>query len=441
MTQHDTKKVMIVSSDFPPINRIASVRAGMFAKFLPEFGWTPQVVPGDWGYDPDSSQIDSGFLPETQPYIVGRTDARPRWGASKIVKVLTGREKSGGESFFYNLSQILKDKLKPECDPYRYYSNLLSTLPKLIDQFQPDILFATSPKRGTHAAVSRVAKSKGLPWVAEFRDIFEQEFESKFARSIIGSRERKILQNASAVIGVTPAMVDTLATRYRGDIHMIPNGFSPESFPSPPPSLDKKLTITYTGTLSKELLRHRNPAMLFEALDMLANDPDIDLNDFQVNFVGRCDEEAILNCIRHTQSKSVVHFPGMVRRSEATEYQQKSQLLLQLAHGNQKGILTGKVFEYLGAGRPILSFPQDFDCLDELLHRTKSGFTCNDSKAIADCLSKVYPQWKQNGAIKYDGNSSEIGKYHRRSQAGQLAEVLNSALNGLPSKNSDKGAN
>jgi hypothetical protein len=123
---------------------------------------------------------------------------------------------------------------------------------------------------------------------------------------------------------------------------------------------------------------------------------------------------------------NVVHkFPRIPFR-ESIKIQKQACILLHLAHGGQKGIMTGKVFEYLGARRPILCIPGDNDCVDALLKETKAGVVCRNAEETAAQVLHWYEEWQQTGVLSYCARNEQIMKYSRERQAGQLAELLDS---------------
>jgi hypothetical protein len=98
--------------------------------------------------------------------------------------------------------------------------------------------------------------------------------------------------------------------------------------------------------------------------------------------------------------------------------------LLLLAHRHDKGLMTSKVFEYLGAGRPILSIPSDGDVIDALLSETGAGASASTAEEVGRILLEYYREWRDGGRVGCRGDSRAIARYTRRSQAARLAEVL-----------------
>jgi hypothetical protein len=92
----------------------------------------------------------------------------------------------------------------------------------------------------------------------------------------------------------------------------------------------------------------------------------------------------------------------------------------------EKGVFTGKIFEYLAAQRPILSTGGlRGDVVEALLKETRAGIYCPAVENIREALCDSYNEYKSKGRVLYDGDVNEICKYSYREMAKQFAEVLN----------------
>ena len=99
-------------------------------------------------------------------------------------------------------------------------------------------------------------------------------------------------------------------------------------------------------------------------------------------------------------------------------------MLLLLAHATERGVLPAKLFDYLGAGGPILSIPDDRGEVTDLLRRTGAGITLNHPEEIAAQLAAWYQAWKMGKPLLAGRNEQEIARYSRREQTRQLAGIL-----------------
>ena len=149
-------------------------------------------------------------------------------------------------------------------------------------------------------------------------------------------------------------------------------------------------------------------------------------NDLQINFIGDISDDVKVEIENHNLTENA-SFIGYVSHREAIEYQKKSQVLLLLIPNVEKseGILTGKLFEYLTAKRPILAIGPEKGDLSEILKQTNAGVVVdfnNEEKLVSE-INTLYQQYK-TGEIKVD--SISIEQYHRKELTKNLSEIIKS---------------
>jgi len=195
------------------------------------------------------------------------------------------------------------------------------------------------------------------------------------------------------------------------------------------------LTITYTGTLYEG---RRDPSALFDVLAEMLACGAIQRDDVRVRFYSPA-EPWLIAGIRQRKLEDVVEIPGLIKRKEVLARQQESQILLQLGWSDPRetGQHTGKLFEYLGAQRPILAVGGSRGALTEVLEETDTGVHPQSNAELRDFLLRAYRQFKTNGAVEYKPNSSAVAQYTHPQMAGNLAVVLDS-LTGRLSQTTDK---
>ncbi|WP_316931323.1 glycosyltransferase [Polaribacter sp. Hel1_85] len=203
---------------------------------------------------------------------------------------------------------------------------------------------------------------------------------------------------------------------------MITNGFDDEVSTRNIIRLDKKFTISYIGLLPKQ----SNPKVLFRVLKKLCSQNENFKRDLKLNFIGDISDE-VKTEVGNNNLLENVNFVGYVNHFEAIEYQKKAQVLLLLIPNieKSKGILTGKLFEYLTAKRPILAIgPKEGD-LSEILKETNAGCVVDFSneKELSSEILKLYLQYNE-GSLEV--NSKNIEKYHRKELTKKLASIIKS---------------
>jgi glycosyltransferase involved in cell wall biosynthesis len=148
--------------------------------------------------------------------------------------------------------------------------------------------------------------------------------------------------------------------------------------------------------------------------------------EIKVRFYGS--EQAWLNKeIEQYGLLSVVKHYGQVSKDVAQEKQRESQLLLLLDWDDpqEKGVYTGKIFEYFGARRPILAIGGvTGNVVDVLLAETKAGKHAPTVEDIKETLKNLYQDYKLKGDLAYNGIDSETNEYSHREMARKFSEIL-----------------
>ena len=108
--------------------------------------------------------------------------------------------------------------------------------------------------------------------------------------------------------------------------------------------------------------------------------------------------------------------------------EQEATILLLLPVVRSKGFIPAKLFEYLGAARPILSIHGQGDVVEQLLNETQAGVAAAEANQIADIVLRSYRQWEQTGSVCYHGLAEQIARYTHRGMAQKFAAVLNEVV-------------
>ena len=186
------------------------------------------------------------------------------------------------------------------------------------------------------------------------------------------------------------------------------------------PSNTSAFTLSYIGVLEQL----RNPENLWKALDELAQqNPDFAEN-FVLKFAGRVDDK-ILADIENSALKNHILNLGYLSHDKAIEEMQSSDILLITNFPNEssKGIIPGKIFEYLATGKKIISFGPDDADVSRILNETQAGkhFSYNDFDTIKSFILEKFELWKNGNLAE---NTKNIEQFSRRNLTNRLAEIL-----------------
>jgi len=229
-----------------------------------------------------------------------------------------------------------------------------------------------------------------------------------------------LCRKADQLITVSEGLASVLRDLSGRPVSVIHNGFDPMLIPLKKPAPRQKFTILYAGTLVPGA---QDPKPLFEALQFCFAFKQLKPNDVEVQFLGT-PAGPIDRALAKIHMKPMVRVLPRVTHREALEAQMAAAVLLLLAYGPAKGVMTGKIFDYLAAGRPILAVPDDGETTAAVLKSTGAGLALTDPTMIARQLVEWYGRWQADPGFKLERNENEIARYSRRTQTTQLASLL-----------------
>lgn len=287
-----------------------------------------------------------------------------------------------------------------------------------------DAIITTGPPHSLHLIGLELKKVLNIKWIADFRDpwtdidYFHQLPLTKASKRRHLKLEKEVLKNADASLVIGKTMKENY-DEYSKNIHVVTNGYDTELDEIEEVNLDKKFSITHIGLMNSD----RNPKILWEALSELSEEIKGFRNNLEVKLVGKLANE-VLEELKKKDFKNITRI-DYVAHNEVKKHQKSSQVLLLAVNKvpSAKGIITGKIFEYLQAKRPILAIgPEDGD-LAEILEKTNAGFIINfdDKNKMKRVIKNMYDKYI-NGNLEVA--SKEIEQYHRKELTKQLSEIL-----------------
>lgn len=405
-------RVLIVAYAFPPDLATGARRPWGLYRHLGEYGWDPALITASAGERlPNVHRIPHQRFAERVRSLLGlRPDAR---GA--IANAMR-RARQGVSLFAAN----------PE-DESSWRRPAFAAALERLDGEAFDAILSTSPPVTAHLVARDLKRRTGLPWIADFRDLWADNYSypwSEFRRSLDRLVERRVLRDADALVTVSEPLARTLGTRHPNQAGSIPNGFAPEDMAEPDLPLSDRFSITYTGTLYPG---KRDPRPLFRALATLIDRRVLDPGKLELRFYGRnVDQPSLLADVTAQGLRSSLVVGGLLPRAEMLQRQRESQILLALDWTDERepGVTTGKIFEYLAAGRPILGVGPSGSVADLLLRETSAGRQCSTEGQTEDFLLESYRDFERTGRVPYRGNARVIRRHDHIAMSRQFAELL-----------------
>ena len=295
-----------------------------------------------------------------------------------------------------------------------------------------DVVITTGPPHSVHLIGLALKRRTNLRWVADFRDPwvnidYHQHLPlNKRSRARHRALERAVAETADAVSVVAEGMKTDFASYSLKQLVTIFNGFDAEDFIAPSMQIDQaKFRLVYAGSMNAD----RNPLLLWKVLRNLKQSNTISAANFCVELVGVCDAKVKLAISQEGIDDLVLLRESVPHDRVASLLCQASMLLLCVNRApTSKAILTGKLFEYLASGRPILAFAPKEGEAAALLARTRCGetFEDNESDALGKYLEKSILQHKEQQLQIEPTN--ELTLYSRAHQAEQFSALFESLL-------------
>jgi glycosyltransferase involved in cell wall biosynthesis len=397
------RNVLLLAFYFPPRSHIASYRSGCFAKFLSENGWMPTVVCQDW----TSAQGDF------DPDFVGKIP-----DAVAIHRVASPVPQGFYQRFFL---RKLAPYLTPHHAPILWWRKARAQVLTLLAQRRFDAVWATSDPLTPWALADEAARRAGIPWIADIRDSFNvQRHGSWYKRPLFAFQERRLGARADRVVAVTKGVARRLEKGIGQRMDVIYNGFDPTLFPPERPPRSPRFTLIYAGSL---MLPLRNPAPVFRAVELCLRQKWIPAQEIEILFYGS-DRRLIDQVFPGATERIPLKVLPRIPHREVLRLLMASSVLLMLDNATEVDILPGKIGDYLGAGRPILAFPNSHGELSDILRSTGTGVALSQVEEIAGQLRQWFTQWKSGDIHAGIRNEGEIERFSRRFGAKQLAGIL-----------------
>lgn len=434
-------RILIVSTFFPPLNSIASLRPYSWAKYWTLAGHDVTILTTE-----KEPNLTVNLSLNNPGFKVLEIEGFPKF----LKKLKRGyRNQSSHSSTEHEKIQSsgwLK-KVQQKCikffNFFRNKKGIFSScrMPDFADLWirpaikagrkQPpwDLIISTAGPYAVHivaAALKRSGHSKR--WVADYRDTWSNScvYPGLFPFNIFEKfLENRLLQQADAITTISDPYATIFKKKYpQKKVITIENGFDPCDLenldPTPIFPPDSIYRIVHTGTIYNQ----RNPQPLFEALAKMKQDSKglLLLKNVEILFVGPNQAE-VPEFIQRYDVGDIVKLCGFISRQDALRMQRDAHQLIFLPWNDPKndGVLTGKLFEYLYSCTPIMAIGANaVEASQRLILEAKAGVILSNADSI-----KIFLE-SQLSNPKKDKNSIDadlLKRYDRRLLAMKLLQM------------------
>ena len=413
------KKVLIITYYWPPSGGSGVQRWLKFVKYFRDFGIEPIVltVAPEFAALPN---IDESLEHEIPIGIeVHKTRAKSPFGFYKKIKKgavpNSGFAGEGKANLFDNLFRFIRGNFFIPDARIGWNKFALEKARELIHLHTIDTVITSSPPHSTQLIGLQLKKEFNLKWLADLRDPWTEIYYNKllfrtnWAKKIDYRYEQACLQNADTLIVVSEDIKrrfgearETILEK----IHVIPNGFDEEDFSHERTKNDAGIKyISYVGNLG---LQYPIEAF-FKTFSELVKVDEL----WRIRFVGNV-SDVVNTEIQKLGLEKWVEFIPYVEHKKAVEYMINSDLLLLIIPNteNNKGILTGKLFEYIATGNPIIYIGPEYGDAVEILNKTEgiSYLNFNSEENIIPFCSSVLKKSEKSKQINYIYSRRNLAK-------------------------------
>lgn len=419
-------KVLVLTYYFPPAGGSGVQRWLKFVKYLPSQGVEPVIYTVK---NPNYPIVDESLWNDVPKGI--EVLQQPIFEPNRLWSFLGNKKQSAGflnknPSFIGKIVQYIRANFFiPDARKF-WIKPSVKYLKTYLENHKIDAIITTGPPHSVHLIGLALKKDLNINWIADFRDpwteidYFHQLPLTKKAILKHLQLEQAVLKHADRVLVVGDTMKANYL-KYNSNIHTITNGF--DNFKQDTTSkLDKTFSLLHIGMLNTD----RNHHMLWKVLSELSTENTDFSNDLEIKLIGKVCGEALLS-IEEYNLTSNLKLIDYVSHSKVIDYQKSAQVLLLLINDvpSAKGIITGKIFEYLQAKRPILAIAPKNGDLSVIINNTKSGIVVNfkEEQALKEAILLLYNDYKK-GCL--DIQSEHIEQYHRKTLTKALVNILKS---------------
>jgi glycosyltransferase involved in cell wall biosynthesis len=425
-------RLLLIAFYFPPAGGGGVQRTLKFCRHLPEFGVEVDVLaPSDPKWfaldEPLMAEIPAGTTVHRTRFLGPRSSFR-----GDALRGAHGLRRAAVQARYAYERALIPDKALP------WAATAVPAAVRIVRRSRIDAIMTTSPPTSVHLIGAAVAAATSTPWVADLRDSWldhpHRTYDSRGMRAKRGVERRMartVARRADALVAVT----DTIAAELRGldpsaagKTHVIGHGIDQSDFEGLVHTPSERFTLVHTGAFFGQ----RSPRSFLTGLrDLLARRPDL-RGRMLVRFVGdlRASDRTWARDLDIDDAWEETGFVPFRRAVAAQRAADALLLLIPHAGGRGDSVVSGKVFEYLAARRPVLAAVPPAGAAAALLRSAGAGevVDSDDTAGQSRALEAMVDRYENGGLPDIDMPAGLGERMSRRARAGELAEVLHGVV-------------
>ena len=428
------KKVLIITYYWVPAGGVAVQRFLKFTKYLRDYGWEPVILTvenGSYPYKDESlaKQVPAGIkVYKTKTFEPFEIYNLLRGQKGKTVPLAVAAESN--KSTFQKLSAYIRANFFLPDARKGWLPYAVKKANEIIPAEEIQAIITTGPPHSTHLIGQALKAQHNLPWIADFRDPWTEIFNNQYLPFTERSKakdkkmEASVLKDCDVATIIGEGMKEAFPTEYRAKMQVISNGYDEEDYDRSLSPATDKFRMRYVGNL----FSNGDVPALWQAIAELRKEKEDFKKDFELEIIGRADA-IVDSSIRAAGIQDAVVYGSFIPHGEAIQKMQTASLLLSVIPNlpNNKLIVTGKIFEYIGAGRPVfLIAPVDSDAA-QIISQSKTGaiHDYSDKAKMKATLLHYYQDYKNGIDSSTAGNKDG---YSRKTLTGRLASILDKLI-------------
>ncbi|HUW93228.1 MAG TPA: glycosyltransferase family 4 protein [Bacteroidales bacterium] len=391
------EKVLIITYYWPPSGGAGVQRWLKFTKYLPASGWLPVVLtvnPENAAYPVKDTSLYGDIPLDVEVHRTRATNYFSLYSKDQSKIPSAGFASESNKGIKSAISRFLRGNFFIP-DPRKGWNKYaFRKACELIKTENIGHVITTSPPHSTQLIGLKLKhKFPQIRWVADLRDpwtdiyYYEMFHPTFLAKMVDRAMEKSVLKRADGILTVGNSLASLFADKVpdiEDKIHVIPNGFDEEDFEGIASTQPDALTITYVGTLSEV---YPVDGFLKAIKGLNAGEKPVHLR-----FVGSIQESVRAMIIAETEG-CISEFIPYSDHPVAIKHMMSSSLLLMIIpdHPSGKSIITGKLFEYMASGKPVLFIgPVDGDAAHLLARCGYQGiFGYDNQDGIRNFILKI----------------------------------------------------
>lgn len=448
------RTVLMVAAEFPPIKTIGRIRTTKFITHLEAHGWRAVVLtvapngtsavadPSLEGEIPPGLEVHRAAYPDLEAEIgrlakraLRRNGQAPTPAASAPASPESAPAAGKGRGLMDRAHGAVRHVVRNFLELPDSYSlwalNAAREAERICRSRRIDLIYTTLPPFSA-AWVGYRLRRRGLPWIADYRDLWTgdvlREWLPAWRTRVERWLERRLLRRADAVVAVSEQKTAYLKRLHgRSDIRWatITNGYDPEEFAGLARRREADGTIRFVFT--GRLFKNRCGYAFAEALGQLKQErPDL-AAPVRVQFLGGVSPEIrgrFDEIIRRHGLEGQFEFPGDVPHAVAKRAQVDTDYLLLIVDtgATSDGVIPGKLFEYVAARRPIFALT-DPGATATIIRDGRLGWVV-DAEDVAGCKALLAEVLSRPVPERLDADEDYLRQFDRRELTGKLAALF-----------------